>query len=519
MPGPEPITLTPTGGLVLSHPFDKVPASSAVDLLDVDWDARGVLGSRMGATKFSTEDQATNYDVLFGAGTEFLPLGEKFALLARRGEVLVQIGENGKEHGGTIAVTPLRLNFCQMGRAALTPITYIANQDKKVRKFEGEAFSEPTATVDGAGGQDMPICHFLADWQDEGNRLVYANLGLLGSPAGAAGSPSHVFFSNPGEPEHFESTAFVELNPGDGQQILGMCTWGRQLFVFKETYFARFYGISEGPEGKPIFNFEIVDLGTRAIAPRGSGPPHVVAGREGVYFVAEDGIWVTTGGPPTLVTDGLDLSLSRRESRTELGKAAFPSWLHVKGLLYAAGCLYVGIQEGVAESTEQDIERVFKIDIETGRITYWQTSLNAFMRWGQTFNGTPRIFFSGSGANKGVYFYTPATNLDPTVEMDPYFESGGYDVEDVDEKTLIRVKAWGSGTVDLAVSEDYGAFGNPTTLDLGASPAEVVQSAPQKQQTATLFAHRFSGDAPWAIQRFARYLRETRVSETQKGAG
>jgi hypothetical protein len=101
--------------------------------------------------------------------------------------------------------------------------------------------------------------------------------------------------------------------------------------------------------------------------------------------------------------------------------------------------------------------------------------------------------------------------------MEPFFESGGYDVEDVDEKTLIRVKAWGSGEVELEVAEDYGDFGEATTLELGESPA-VAQVAPQKQQTATIFAHRFSGKAPWAIQRFARYLRETRVSETQKGS-
>lgn len=518
MPGPSPITLTPTGGLVLDVPFDKVPPSSAVDLLDVDWDARGVLGSRQGAVKFSTEAQAENYDVIFGAGTTFLPLGEKFALLARRGETLVQIGENGKEKGTTLKVKAgLRLNFCQVGRASLTPITYIANQDAKVQKFDGEVFSEPTATVDDVAGKDMPICHFLADWQDEGNRLVYANTGLLGGPAAAAGSPSHVFFSEPGEPEKFESRAFVELNPGDGQQILGMVTWGRQLFVFKETYVCVFYGISEEAEGKPRFNFTTIDLGTRAIAPRGSGPPHVVAGREGVYFVAEDGIWVTTGGPPVLVTDQLDLNLSRRESRTELGGATFPSWLHVKGLLYMAGCLYVGIQKGTAEDTSQDIERVFKIDLHTGRITYWKTSLFAFTRWSSTFNGTPRVWFSGSGANKGVYFFTPEVDVDPTVAMDPYFASGGYDIEDVDEKTLIRIRAWGSGEVDLKVAEDYGAFGQATALKLGASPA-VAQVGPQKQQTATIFAHRFSGKAPWSIQRFARYLRETRVSETQKGS-
>lgn len=502
------------GGLRLDVPPALVNSNEALDLLDVDWDDRGVLGSRMGVDPTAPEP-TQSYDVIFGAGVDFSPLGMEFALLARRNETLVILDEDYEEKEGTLAVSTGRLNFCQMGLGSLTPITYIANQNEPVRKFDGEAFSSPTATVDGAAGKAMPRGHFVVNWQDEGNRLVVANTTLTGGPAGAGGSPAHVFFSDPGQPESFESTAFVQLNPGDGQQIMGVATWGRQVFVFKETYCFVFYGISSDEEGKPIFNFRTVDLGTRALAQRGAGPPNVVAGREGVYFLARDGVWVTTGGMPTRVSGAIDLSEDRRASRTSLGGMAYPTWQQAKGLAYVNGCLYVGFPEEAGEGLIP-IERLLKIYVATGKATYWQTAAMGFTVWSATWGGVPRLFFSGAGeANKGIYFFDPESDFDVTVEMNPYYESGVDDLGNADEKTLTNTKAWGSGTVQIAVASDYGSFGTGKEFALGAEGA-IAQRQDQRVMTSTLHSHRISGEAPWSIQRLARYLRETRVPATQK---
>lgn len=504
-------------GLRLDAPPALVGAGAAVDLLDVDWDARGVLGSRMGVSTF-VAGAANNYDVIFGAGTAFLPLGEVFALLARRGETLAVLDEAGAETGETLAVSTGRLNFAQMGQGTLTPITYIANQNEQVRKFFGSEFEEPTATVDGEGGKDMPRAHFVANWQDGANRLVVANTTLEGGPGGAAGSPAHVFFSEPGQPEHFESTGFVELNPGDGQQIVGMVEWGRNIFVFKETYCFVFYGISADVEGKPIFNFNTIELGTRVMSPRGSGPPHVVAGREGVYFIARDGIWVTTGGTPVLVSGSLNFNENRRDPRTELGEEVFPTWPRAKGLLYVDGSLFIGMAEEASEGLSP-VSRTLKLDLGTGRCTYWKTALNAFTLWSPTFGGIPRVFFSGAGgANKGIYFFSPDTDEDPVVEMNPYWESGGYDVgQNPDEKTVTYTKVWGSGEVTVGVGEDFKAIEREKLFKLGVGAA-IAQQQQSQDQSATLLSHRISGDAPWSVQRLTRYLSATRAPVTQKGS-
>lgn len=513
MPLEPAISIDQHDGLRLGIPPALVGADGAIDLLDVDWDDSGVLGSRSGVKAFTTKAPPEAYDRIFGHGVDFLPLGEKFAILARRGETLVWINDKGEEGEGSIAVSTGRLSFAQIGQNVLTPQTYIANQNEPVRKFYEGAFSSPEAVVDGVAGKAMPRGHFVVDWQDGANRLVVANTTLEGGPAGAAGSPSHVFFSEPGQPEHFESTAYVQLNPGDGEQIIGMCTYNRNVFVFKETYCFVFYGISSDEEGKPIFNFSTIDLGTRALGLFASDSQPLAVGKDGVYFLAQDGIWVTTGGAPVRVTDALKTSGSRRDTHTTLGGMAFPNWADVKGFLtYLDGCLYVGFPESSGENL---IRRMLKLDLETGRVTYWKTELVGTMVFAPTFGGIPRLFFSGGAGHKGIYYFTPETDEDPVVEMDPYWQSGWYDLGSPDEKTLTHTKLWGSGTVSVAVAEDFGELGKGKQFKLGAGSA-VAQNQQQRGQSATVFSHKVSGKAPWSLQRFTRYLRETRVAATEK---
>jgi hypothetical protein len=507
------ISVDSFGGLDLSLPPGIAGPATAIDLLDVDWDNNGVLGSRVGVKQFTTKAPATAYDRIYGHGVDFLPLGEVFAILARRGKVLAWVNSAGEEGAGTIAVNEGRLSFAKISASVLVPVTYIANQEEKVRKFFEGAFSSPTATVDGVAGKDMPRANFLADWQDGANRLVYANLTLTGAPNAGAGSPSHVFFSEPGKPESFESTAFVELNPGDGEQIIGMCTYGRNVFVFKETCCFVFYGISQDVEGKPIFNFKTIDLGTRALGFFASDSQPLAVGKDGVYFLAQDGIWVTSGGPPVRVSDPLEMSSDRRDARATLGEMTFPTWTKAKGFLIQMGnCLYVGFIE---KPTDILIQRMMKLDLATGRTTYWKTELNGAMAWASTFNGVPRLFFSGGPGHKGIFFFTPETNEDPVVAMNPYWQSGFYDNSNADEKTLTETKVWGSGEVNVSVAEDFKAFGQTKAFKLGAGNA-IAQRQGSRGQSATFFSHKISGAAPWSVQRLTRYVREDRVPGTEK---
>lgn len=507
---PRPIAFPEFGGLVLDQALDEIGSGSAADLLDVDWSgSTGVVRSREGAARFTAVSAPLNYEAIFAHSDT--------RLIAQRGAVLAAISQSTKEElPDTIAISAgTHIAFARLGAPAAS-YTYIADSINSLRRFDGTDFTEPTAVVDGVPGLKMPVGVFVANWSDGGNRLVVASTGgEFGGPNMAASSTSHVWFTVPGNPEAFESTAFEEVTPGDGEEIVGCCVWGGEVFVFKETKLFVFYGISADLEGKPIFNYRTVDLGTRILPPgasaeRGSGE-YVVAGTEGVYFVSNDGLWVTTGGEPSKLSEELS---PLADSRPLVGPAAATfgdlRWTDMLGICYFDDAVYVGL--GV-----DPIERLLRLDMHTLQWTVWSAALNAMAVWNEEVaTHRSRIFFSASAVGlKDIYSYTPATDADPTVAMDPHWQSGFYDIEEADEKTFVHLKAWGTGEVELEVAEDFGAVGAASTLPLGVAPA-IAQKQAQKGQSATLFSHRISGEAPWSVYRIDRYLRETRVAETQK---
>lgn len=505
MPAPKPIGFTQFGGLILNAPLDDVGADNAIDILDVDWDnSLGMLRSREGAAAFSSGDAASSYDVLYGHSLT--------RLLARRGTTLhVVNAEGGEIAGKEVTVSNKHLAFARLGTPSAA-YTYIADQQNTIKRYDGADFTSPTADVGEAKGKAMPKGRFLAVWPDGGNRLVVAGTTASGGPNGAISSPSHVWFSNPGDGEAYEATAFVQVNPGDGEEIIGCVSWGGMIFVFKETRCFIFYGVSADDDGKPVFNFRTVELGTRMNPPGAKNGENVVAGTDSVYILADQGIYATTGGDLSLLSTDL-APLARSQPLVGPIKDTLGSrrWVDAGGIAYAGEALYVGLLEGGV------VDRVLKYDLRKQAWTILTAALNCMVAWAEQTDNRGRIFFSGTGeGNERIYFYTPATDADASAaEMDPRWQSGFYDLEDADEKTLVHAKLWGTGKVDIKTAEDYGSLGAATTFNLGEGTA-IAQAQKQKGQTATLFSHQISGAAPWSVQRLDRYLRETRVPETQK---
>jgi len=502
---PKPIPFTEWGGLILNAPLEDVGSGNAIDLLDVDWDdSLGRVRSREGAAAYSFADAASSYDILYGHSL--------VRLLARRGSTLYAVNEEGKEVAGkTAAVNEKHLAFAKLGTPSAT-YTYIADQENTIKRYDGSDFTSPTAKVGEAAGVAMPKGRFLAVWPDGGNRLVVAGTTGGGGPNGAISSGSHVWFSMPGNGEEYEPTSYVQLNPGDGEEITGCVAFGGTIIVFKETRAFIFYGVSADDDGKPVFNFRSVELGTRMRQP---GPKHaenVIAGTDSVYLVADHGVFAMTADAPSLLSDELE-PLSR--SQALVGPIAKTlgtrRWVNAAGIAYMGEAIYVGLESGGI------VDRVLKYDLRKQSWSIRSAALNCIVAWTEQTNNRARIFFSGTGAgNRRIYLYTPATDDDASAAtMEPKWQSGFYDLDDPDEKTLVNAKVWGTGEVGVAVAEDFGALDAAKTFKLGVAPA-VGQHQSQLGQSATLFSHQLSGAAPWSVQRMDRYLRETRVPETQK---
>lgn len=504
---PKPIPFTQWGGLILNRPLEDVGSDNAIDLLDVDWDdSLGRVRAREGAAAFSPADAASSYDVLFGHSL--------IRLLARRGSTLHAVNAEGKEVAGKeAAVSERHMAFAKLGTPSAS-YTYIADQENPLKRYDGSDFTTPTCKVGEAAGQAMPKGRFLAVWPDGGNRLVVAGTTGGGGPGGAISSGSHVWFSMPGNGEEYEPTAYVQLNPGDGEEITGCVAFGGQIIVFKETRAYVFYGVSADGDGKPVFNFRSVELGTRMRQPAAKHAENVIAGNDSVYFVADHGVYATTGDEPSLLSDELEpLARSQALVGPIVNTLGTRRWVNAAGIAYMGEAIYVGLESGGV------VDRVLKYDLRKQAWSIRGAALNCLVAWNEQTDNHARVFFSGTGAgNRRIYLYTPATDADASAwDMDPRWQSGFYDLEDADEKTLVGAKVWGTGEVDVAVAEDFGELGEPKTFKLGAAPA-IGQHQAQRGQSATLFSHQLSGAAPWTVQRMDRYLRETRVPETQKAA-
>jgi hypothetical protein len=108
-------------------------------------------------------------------------------------------------------------------------------------------------------------------------------------------------FSDEGAPNTWGANNYVDLTPGDGEQIMGLAVWREALFVFKESRFFVFYGTSSDSTGNPDFLFNSIEA---TVGP--SSSKAIAVGRDGVYFLNQRGIYRTTGNTPELVSELLD---------------------------------------------------------------------------------------------------------------------------------------------------------------------------------------------------------------------
>jgi hypothetical protein len=505
------------GGLRLDVGLDEAGADQAIDLLDVDWEGGdGALRPRDGAAGLLAEDADEAYNACFSHSDGFV--------IARKGEnelvaisvpAHVEVTESSEEGAATIVTSGGHLSFTRMGTPAAA-YTYIAERESRLKRYRGFiGFTTPTVSVDGAGGKQGPSPSHVATWPDGGNRLVLA--GLEEGPNKLAASQSHVWFSEPGDAESYESTAFEQLSPGDGEEIVGCVEWNGQIFVFKETNLFVFYGVETDEEGKPKFNFRTIHLPARVRQAHPNGNGVVAAGDEGVYFLTNKGIYWTSGGAPVSISEALGPLGSTRElagpAAATFGKRR---WSNAgQGLFFLDGYLYGGL----GEEPEGRSDLLLRFDTGSGRWTVWSANLHCMTscRLGLgTYPLEDRVLFSGADTAQNLYRYEHRLpgDEDPTVESSPRWQSGFYDLESEDEKTLTQARVWGTGSVAVSSAKDFGALGNAKTFTLGTAP-QVKSAQKQRTQTGVLHSHQFSGPGPWSVQRFVRYMETERVPDTE----
>lgn len=463
-------------------PTSSPDQSACVDLLNIDFGVRGAIRQRDGYDNF-TASASERYAFLFPFVRS---TGTKQVLLGRTNSV------NVLDSSAASVATGVPSNAWSMVRfgSPTAEYVYLASNaltgtigTDQIRRWDGTAFSAP------AGLGDATRQYQYIAIQAPDNRLVGAS--LKGSPY----SPSQVGFSNAGDAETWTAGDTVQITPGDGETIQGMCSWRDLLFVFKQSKFAVFYGNSVDSTGGSLFNYRLVEGqgATPAVAASTMRMPFWAVAPHGVYFYNRHGIWLTTGGPAVRVSLPLDAFF-----------ADLPQdYIHLGQMCWHDDRLYLTIT--VSGTTNN---RVVVWDKPTDTWSIWDLEASSICPSPFTENELLFIGTDNTG-NEHVYKFGPSYTTDDGTAISSYYQTGFSDlgmpgrVKDIDGTRL-----WGTGTIAVSDGADFGSVGSATNVTLGTSPA-IDQALYNKQKTGELISMKFasvSGGA-WTLHRYAGMLR------------
>lgn len=501
------------GGLNLRDKVDALQLSECIDCLDVTFTDRGAIEERAGYKAFTESALTNRVQSLEG----FYTTTSNPQLLAGCGTRLEAISTSGTVVASATGLTNAVWDFARFGKPN-EEVAYAGNGTDTLRKWTGSEWKAP-AGLPKAGA----ICV-----DPTTNRLVAGGYKTTtGGPAGAESSPSHVYFSEAGNPESYEASAYVQFTPGDGERIQAVIAWREFVFVFKESRFFVVYSTSVDGEGKPIFNYRPIDTGVGLASPRA-----VCVHESGVYFMSRHGVYRTTGQEPEEVSQIIE-----------------PIWSGLASPFYTGGTLAQGSITECAMGTYED--RIY-LSFPTGSATrvllydpqldWWSIfDIPASCLTSFRISNAPELVFGYSTGENHIGRHSPSLTSDEGAAIGGFWRSGWFDLDNPDVKTIRDAKVWGSGIGEMGIDADFvvatgegleldmegssealfgvgsGIFGGGDEVFGGSSPYELLPAYYGRDVRGTVFSVLFEGstvDVPWAIHRAVFHLREVAKPDT-----
>ena len=487
-----------SGGLNLKAKADEVAENESVYAVNVMF-TEGSVKQRPGYTALTsstlTNPAGTLHPFYTSSGTTQLlgGCGTRLEAINTSGGVVASLT------GLTSTGNPWFWDFCRVGTAS-AEYAYAGNGENVLKRWSGSAWSSIANTPQGGALCVTP----------SSNRLVATRFkGTTGGPTGGAGTsnPSRVYFSDPGAPETWTSTNYVDLDPGDGEVIQAAITWREYIFVFKESKFYVFTGESTDADGNPVFNYRKIDTGAGLVAPRA-----VVAGDQGVYFANQDGIYITTGEAPTKISEKLDPVFYGGEDQFAYWNASnavdwdHPDYMTMglwRGLLIVG---YLGISP----------YNYMVYHTEDGWWSIW--NLGDGGPWGlATFrrDGIEELVFGGVNH---IYYMDGTDTDDAGSTIVAAWRSGYMDFGVVERKRLRQIRLWGSGDPKVGVTVDYvkaTTTADTATIDLGTDAADLlnpgIYRTSKRGTVFSLYLLKNTGTAAWSVHRAIFHLAGSRL--------
>jgi hypothetical protein len=427
-------------GLNLRDQPNQIDPTQALDLLNVTFVERGGVKSRDGYAKFSSVALTNRADSMAAfytiAGTTQLVVGNgnRLDALSTAGASVANVATTASPH------------YMARFGGPTAELMFISNGTDTLRQWNGTAFSTPTFTGTAPTGRFVAV----TPWD---NRLVNARR----SGAVLGDNPSTVRFSDAGVPTTFGAANFVDLTPGDGEQIMAVIAWSRYVFVFKESKFFVFNSTSTGTGGTPIFNYFTIDTGVGLSASRA-----VCAARDGVYFLSRTGVYRTTGTTVELVSPLLDPFFYNTTSSFYTGGSLNMSAIAGAAMAFNREQVHVAVPAG--SSTTNNRLLVFD-----PRYQWWSLyDIPAAALASFRVSSQPDLMFAYASGTSDVGRHTPGQTTDAGAAITSRWRSGWWDMGDSHFKTVRRTVAWGKGRLRLGIRSDFGGGLSVSTVDFAA---------------------------------------------------
>lgn len=486
-------------GLNLVDAPDSV-GDQCIDALNIDLDRSGTrVRSRDGFAKFSTAASANarpwSYVASFydsSNAVNVIVLSDSAGTSSEYGDGPASFSASTISHSANIGTPSSNRLFVDRGTA--NTVSYIHNPGT------GIAQVNPTATVNGTSGLAMPKGGPMAVQQPD-NRLAVAPSNSTGGPNGAASSGSHVWFSEPGDPLTWNNN-YVQLAPGDSETIQALVNWGSQFFAFKQSHAWIFYGNSTDAAGNPIFNNRPIELPSKVVG------GCVTAGEDGVYFVTRDGVYVTTGSSPTLLSGDL-YPLATDQALPSHFTALNARWSDAATIHFHKRRLFVSLRPGSGTAG------TLVYDIDTANWFPWSISPTKFFTHDLT-NGPQYLYFIGDPTGNQLYRFQSIYTTDAGNAINSRYRTGFDDFGTVTEKVLRETEMWGTGTVAVSSSQNFGSLGTADNVTLGTAPRidwGRFDGSPGIGK-GTLFSHKFASvnGGAWSLHRYNHNVQANRGS-------
>lgn len=454
-------------GLNLRDKFDSVGPEEAVDLLNVEFTTRGQVKQRDGFGALNSSELTNPIDSMApyytSSGTKQLLLG--------CGTRLEAMNQSGSIISSATGLSNGPYTFARFA-APGSELVYVGNGVDTVRTWDGSSWASPNATVNGSL-QAMPKAGVLT-LQSASNRLVATGYGTgtTSGPGGTSTNPSRVHFSNAGDPTTWETDGsgnrganFIDLTPGDGESIIGACSFRNDVYIFKETKFFIFYGNNTASTGTPVFNYRTIDTGIGLDSRRG-----IAVGRDGVYFINRKGIYKTSGGEPEQLSAIIDpLFDGSINSAYFQSSAISPGSISSAALTFYNERLYAAVPTGGATSNN----RMLVFDPRFGWWSLYDIAASAMTSFQIS---TTKNFVFGMVSTNKVGVHSSAYSSDNGTAITSRWRSGWNDMGVASNKTLREMKLWGTGVCTLSTTTDLeGATGVTDSIVFGSGLSDTWQ--------------------------------------------